>query len=165
MEGTDLSVLHSHNMGPRLLTWISLNFPEWINNHIYYEVWDEISHLFPNFNGAIVEVWGMDKLFQPTVYQAGDYLFMLGLKLNHVSKRVPWDTDGNIDNRIDQVCPEYSGPGHCRLRTRIIINTKNNIGGGISVHHDSHGDRSKVYFITEYKPQITNKLAGKLTIS
>ena len=30
---------------------------------------------------------GMDKLFQATLYQACNYLSMLGLKLNHVSKR------------------------------------------------------------------------------
>ena len=30
---------------------------------------------------------GMDKLFHRTLYQACDYLSMLGLKLNHVSKR------------------------------------------------------------------------------
>ena len=29
----------------------------------------------------------MDKEFHPTFYQACDYLSMLGLKLNHVSKR------------------------------------------------------------------------------
>ena len=32
---------------------------------------------------------GMDKLFHPTLYQACNYLSELGLKLNHVSKRVP----------------------------------------------------------------------------
>ena len=30
---------------------------------------------------------GMDKLFHPTLYMACDYVSMLGLKLNHVSKR------------------------------------------------------------------------------
>ena len=33
---------------------------------------------------------GMDKLFHPTLYQACNYLSMLGLKLNHVSKRGHW---------------------------------------------------------------------------
>ena len=32
---------------------------------------------------------GMDKLFHPTLYWACNYLSMLGLKLNHVSKRHP----------------------------------------------------------------------------
>ena len=32
----------------------------------------------------------MDKLFYPTLYQAGDYLSTLGLELNHVSKIGPW---------------------------------------------------------------------------
>ena len=26
-------------------------------NYIHYNVWDEIIHLFPNFNDATVEVW------------------------------------------------------------------------------------------------------------
>ena len=26
----------------------------WKNNHIHYDVWDEIAHPFPNFNGATV---------------------------------------------------------------------------------------------------------------
>ena len=32
---------------------------------------------------------GMDKLFHPTLYWSCDYLSVLGLKLNHVSKRGP----------------------------------------------------------------------------
>ena len=37
---------------------------------------------------------GMDKWFHPTVYNGCDYLSMLGLKLNHVSKRGPRSTLG-----------------------------------------------------------------------
>ena len=37
----------------------------------------------------------MDKYFHLTLYQACDYLSMLGLKLNHVSKRGPWIKDIN----------------------------------------------------------------------
>ena len=29
----------------------------WMNNHMLSEVWDEITHPFPNVKGA-VEVWG-----------------------------------------------------------------------------------------------------------
>ena len=36
---------------------------------------------------------GMDKQFNPTFYQACNYLYMLGLKLNHVSKKGPWDVN------------------------------------------------------------------------
>ena len=36
-----------------------------------------------NFNGS----WGMDKYFHPTLYNGCKYLFMLGLKSTHVSKR------------------------------------------------------------------------------
>ena len=46
---------------------------------------DDITYSFPNVNGL-----GMDKYFHPTWYDGGGYLFMSGLKLNHVSKRGPW---------------------------------------------------------------------------
>ena len=29
----------------------------WISNYIHYEMWDEITYAFPNFNVATVEVW------------------------------------------------------------------------------------------------------------
>ena len=29
----------------------------WMNNHILYKGWDEISYPFQNFNGCTVEVW------------------------------------------------------------------------------------------------------------
>ena len=29
----------------------------WISNYFHYNVWDEITYLFPNFNGCTVEVW------------------------------------------------------------------------------------------------------------
>ena len=59
-----------------LLTWFNL-IPAWISNYIHYKEWDEITYPFLNFNGC-------------TLYWACDYLSMLGLKLNHVSKRGPW---------------------------------------------------------------------------
>ena len=31
--------------------------PAWISNYIHYNVWDEITSPFPNFNGCTVEVW------------------------------------------------------------------------------------------------------------
>ena len=52
------------------------------------KVWDEIT--FPSINyGATVEI-GMDKQFHPTLYNGHNYLSVVGLKLNHVSKRGPW---------------------------------------------------------------------------
>ena len=29
----------------------------WINNHIHYNVRNEITYAFPNFNGTTIEVW------------------------------------------------------------------------------------------------------------
>ena len=43
-------VLHQHTSSPA--SWI----PAWICNHIHYNVWDEITCPFLNFNGATVEV-------------------------------------------------------------------------------------------------------------
>ena len=49
----------------------------WISNYMANKVWDEITYPFLNFNGAT----------SPAVYNGCNYLSMLGLKLNHVSKR------------------------------------------------------------------------------
>ena len=43
--------------------------PAWICNNIHYKVWDEITYLFPNFNGVTVEVWEWISNFIP--YFAG----------------------------------------------------------------------------------------------
>ena len=40
----------------------------------------EITYSFLNFNGYNRWSLGMDREFNPTLYWAGDYLFMLGLK-------------------------------------------------------------------------------------
>ena len=31
--------------------------PGWISNYIHYNVWDEITYLFPNFSSATIEIW------------------------------------------------------------------------------------------------------------
>ena len=36
--------------------------PAWISNHTQYTMWDEITHPFPIFSGATVEVWSILKL-------------------------------------------------------------------------------------------------------
>ena len=61
--------------------------PVWISNYVHYKVRTEITYPFPNFNGATTEVWEWISNF--TLYWACDYLYMLWLKSNHVSKRVP----------------------------------------------------------------------------
>ena len=50
-------------------------------------VWNYL--LIPKFQRCNRWRLGMDKLFHATLYQAYDYLSMLGLKLNPVSERVP----------------------------------------------------------------------------
>ena len=47
--------LSGYGLPSRDLFYLSL-IPAWINNHIRYEVWDEITYPFQNFNGATVEV-------------------------------------------------------------------------------------------------------------
>ena len=62
--------------------------PVWISDYIHYQMWDEITNPFPNFNGATVEVWEwISNLFYPIFHWSCHYLCMLGLKLTHVSKR------------------------------------------------------------------------------
>ena len=67
-----------------LLTGLNL-IPAWINNYILYNVWDEITYPFPNFNGGRVREWISH--FIPLYWTRKYYLSMLGLKLSHVSKR------------------------------------------------------------------------------
>ena len=39
--------------------------PSWICNYIHYDVWDEITYPFPNFNGATIVVWEWMNNFIP----------------------------------------------------------------------------------------------------
>ena len=73
-------------LGPLSLTQI--NFLVWISNHMPNKVWDKIIYPFPNFNGCTVKVWEWISNFIPQFIK--DYLSLLGFKLIHVSKRVPW---------------------------------------------------------------------------
>ena len=74
----------TYHLWPLLLTWINFD-PEWISNYIHYNVWDEITYPFLNFNGQTIDVRN-GQVISSTLYQACDYLSMLGLKLNHVVK-------------------------------------------------------------------------------
>ena len=51
----------NEDLGPFLLTLI----PAWISNYTHYNVWDEITYLFLNFNGATVEVYEWISNFIP----------------------------------------------------------------------------------------------------
>ena len=42
---------HLASLGPNEL------IPAWINNYIYYKMWDEIIYPFPNYKGCTVDVW------------------------------------------------------------------------------------------------------------
>ena len=61
----------------------------WIRNYIHYKVSDK---LFIHSQTSMVAPlkFGMDKQFHPTLYWACDYLPIVGLKLDHVSKRGLW---------------------------------------------------------------------------
>ena len=38
--------------------WYGLTLiPAWISKYLHYKVWSALTYLFPNFNGATVEVW------------------------------------------------------------------------------------------------------------
>ena len=49
---------HEFNNDPtNVVSGAALTFiPAWINNYTHYNVWDEITYPFLNFNGATVEV-------------------------------------------------------------------------------------------------------------
>ena len=53
------------------------------------EMWDEITHQFPNFNGFTVEVWEWISNFIPHFVMGVIMQSMLGLKLISVCKRAP----------------------------------------------------------------------------
>ena len=86
-------ILYLYDKGQVCLTGI----PAWIINKIHYIVWDEITYPFPNFNGGNIEVWEWISNFSPTHYWACDYLSVLGLKLNHDSKR--WHSNRQLTNK------------------------------------------------------------------
>ena len=75
-----LPSFYSINLGPLLLTWINTNSSKW--------GWNYSS--IPKLQWLHNWSFGMDKQFYPTYYNGCNYLSMLGLKLNHVSKRGPW---------------------------------------------------------------------------
>ena len=79
-------------VGTRLLTWIS--------NHLPGKVWHEITYPFPNFR---YNHWslGMDNQLNPTHCNGCDCFSMLGLKLIHVGKRVPWHLWGTRSEKCD----------------------------------------------------------------
>ena len=64
--------------------------PAWMSNYIHYNMWDEITYPFPNFNNATVEVWKWISNFTPHSL-LGMWLFVhAGIKLIRVSKTGPW---------------------------------------------------------------------------
>ena len=58
----------------------------WMINDQPNEVQDGINYPLSNFNGCTVEIWEWTNNFIPHFYGC-NYLSMLGLELNHVSKR------------------------------------------------------------------------------
>ena len=85
--------------------WISI--PAWIRNDINHRVLGEITYPFPNFNGAVIEVWKWINYFHLTG-NVITYSSILGLKLIHVSKRGPGlSTDMILTDRGTYICQQY----------------------------------------------------------
>ena len=55
LEVAHNNIKHTDISGPFYLHGLTL-IPAWICNYIHYNVWDEITYPFLNFNGATVEV-------------------------------------------------------------------------------------------------------------
>ena len=72
-----------YHQGPLLSMWLTL-IPAWISNYIYYEVLNEITHIFLNFNGATVEVWEWISNFTP---QFTGHVIIYRCRKIHFSKR------------------------------------------------------------------------------
>ena len=54
--------------------------PAWISNHTHYEMWDEISYPFLNYNCCIVEVWEWMSNFIPHITRY--VIIHAGVKVN-----------------------------------------------------------------------------------
>ena len=52
------NILLSRNIWGSFYQYGLTLIPAWISNHKPNKAWDGITYSFPNFNGAIVEVWG-----------------------------------------------------------------------------------------------------------
>ena len=82
----DICRKHKHYILPIYYYAICRLVPAITNsNYIHYNVWDDITYPFPNFNSGAVEVWKWI-----SNYRACDYLSTLRLKSIHVSKRGYW---------------------------------------------------------------------------
>ena len=78
-------------LGPLLLTCFSVIPSMDKQLHPLYGVgWNYLS--IPKLQRCSYWILGIDKKFHLTLYWACDYLSMLGLKLNHVSKRGHWSS-------------------------------------------------------------------------
>ena len=68
-----VTIGYINSIGPLLLTGFNFT-PSMISNNIHhYEVWDEITYPFVNFNGSSVDVWEWIKNFTP--HFAGHVIF------------------------------------------------------------------------------------------
>ena len=76
--------------------------------HMPNMVWDEINYPFPNFNGCTVEVWERISNLIPHAYCGCNYLSMLGVKWNHISKRGPWNINGRYFVGISTSWHDYT---------------------------------------------------------
>ena len=75
-----------HTSGP--FYWHGLTLiPAWISNRIHYNVWDEITYPFLNFNGATVEIHQWISNFIPHFSGHAIASPCWLLKLNHVCKK------------------------------------------------------------------------------
>ena len=79
------TLLSSCHLWPRLQTLINYR----ISNHIHYKKWDEITHLFLDFNGATVQLLKFRNgwVISSHIFLGKNYLSMVGIKLIRVSKR------------------------------------------------------------------------------
>ena len=87
-------------------------------DHMASKLWDEITYPFPNFIGCTIDIWEWKSNFIPhfTMYRC-NYLPMLGLKLNHVSKRIPWLTP--LSTRWSTPCTHDVIPQHLGLGDKL----------------------------------------------
>ena len=107
-----ISTADCRPVGPLLLTWFNSNLSMDKKLH-YYEMWDEITYPFSNFNSCTAEIC---KWITNFIHVACDNLPILGFKLTHVNNRGPWVIKaGTICEWLSIECQAKCYWGHWRI--------------------------------------------------
>ena len=124
---------------PLLLTFTLI--PAWISNYIQYEVCEQITY----HRGSL----GMDKQFHPTHHWACNYLPVLGLKLNRVSRKGPQYYSNLMGQREGEVTPVHQQDSIILIHTDQVI-TVTSLFDDVMERHWNGNVVSAKFFVTGF---------------